>query len=62
MNWPQLKLGKVEKFNKEFKHPGTGIPNLVLTDLQGNLLKTSYEGKEYKGPNVVMEHLKSLLK
>lgn len=62
MPWPQLKLGKVEKFEKEFKHPGSGIPNLVLTDLQGNLLKTSYVGKEYQGPGVVMSHLESLLK
>lgn len=62
MKWPHLKLGKVEKFRKEFKHPGGGIPNLVLTDLQGNIIKSSYEGKDYKGPNVVMNHLGSLLK
>jgi thiol-disulfide isomerase/thioredoxin len=62
MPWPQLKLSKVEKFKKEFKHPGTGIPNLVLTDLQGNLLKTSFVGEDYLGPTVVMDHLESLLK
>lgn len=62
MKWPHLKLGKVEKFRKEFKHPGGGIPNLVLTDLQGNIIKSSYEGKDYKGPNVVMDHLGTLLK
>ena len=61
MPWPQLKLAKVPKFKKEFKHPGGGIPNLVLTDLQGTLLKTSYEGATYLGPNVVMEHLATLL-
>ena len=62
MNWPHLKLSKVDKFQKEFKHPGGGIPNLVLTDLEGNLIKTSYEGKQYMGPTGVMNHLGSLLK
>ncbi len=62
MNWPHLKLSKVGKFEKAFKHPGGGIPNLVLTDLEGNLIKTSYEGKSYLGPTVVMNHLASLLK
>lgn len=61
MPWPHLKLSKVEKFNKKFDHPGSGIPNLVLTDLQGKLLKTSYQGKTYFGPTVVMKHLEELL-
>ena len=62
MPWPHLKLSKVEKFKKEFNHPGTGIPNLVLTDTQGKLLKTSYEGATYVGPAVVMNYLGTLLK
>ena len=62
MQWPQLKLSKADKFKKEFKHPGTGIPNLVLTDVQGNLIKTSYVDGKYVGPTVVMNHLESLLK
>ena len=62
MQWPQLKLSKADKFQQEFKHPGTGIPNLVLTDTQGNLLKTSYENGTYLGPTVVMNHLEKLLK
>ena len=62
MTWPHLKLSRVEKFNKEFKHPGRGIPNLVLTDTQGKILKTSYEGENYLGPAVVMNHLGTLLK
>lgn len=61
MPWPQIKLSKVERFRKEFKHPGGGIPNLVLTDLDGKLIKTSFEGKEYLGPTVVMNHLQTLL-
>ncbi len=62
MTWPHLRLNRVEKFRKEFRHPGGGIPNLVLTDLEGNIIKSSYEDGEYKGPTVVMNHLGSLLK
>ncbi len=61
MNWPHLKFSKVRSFKKKFKHPGSGIPNLVLTDLNGKLIKTSYEGKNYVGPTVVMNHLKELI-
>lgn len=62
MPWPQLKLAKTEKFKKEFQHPGTGIPNLVLTDLDGKLLKTSYVDGNYVGPASVMDYLGSILK
>lgn len=62
MQWPQLKLSRADKFKSEFKHPGTGIPNLVLTDTQGKLIKGSYEGGNYVGPTVVMNHLEKLLK
>ena len=61
MNWPQLKLSKTAKFKKKIKHPGGGIPNLVLTDLDGKIIKSSYEGKKYLGPGVVMNHLGTLL-
>lgn len=61
MNWPQLKFSKVEAFKKNFRHPGRGIPNLVLTDIDGNILKTSYVGDEYYGPTPVMRHLGQLL-
>ncbi len=62
MTWPHLKLSKVERFKKEFKHPGTGIPNLVLTDTEGKILKTSYVDGQYMGPTPVMNHLGTLLK
>lgn len=62
MTWPHLKLSKVERFRKDFKHPGSGIPNLVLTDTKGKLLKTSYVDGEYIGPDSVMSHLATLLK
>lgn len=62
MPWPQLRLTSAEGFKRQFRHPGDGIPNLVLTNTQGELLKTSYEGEEYLGPHVVMDHLAKLLK
>ncbi len=61
MNWPHLKISKVEEFKKEFQHPGGGIPNLVLTDLEGNLIKTSYNDGKYIGPTPVMKHLEELI-
>jgi len=61
MPWPQLELSKVEKFKKEFPYPGTGIPNLVLADLDGKLIKGSYEGETRVGPRAVMAHLATLL-
>ncbi|MGL5018268.1 MAG: thioredoxin-like domain-containing protein [Luteolibacter sp.] len=62
MKWPHLKFSKVSRFKQEFNHPGTGIPNLVLADTEGNLLKTSYVNGEYLGPTSVMKHLGTLLK
>lgn len=62
MPWPHLKLSKVGKFRQQFQHPGRGIPNLVLCDLEGNLIKGSYEGDQYIGPRAVMAHLETLLK
>ncbi|MEP2776055.1 MAG: thioredoxin-like domain-containing protein [Luteolibacter sp.] len=62
MQWPHLKLSKVKSFKSKFPHPGGGIPNLVLTDLEGNLIKTSYVDGKYTGPSPVMNHLDDLLK
>jgi thiol-disulfide isomerase/thioredoxin len=62
MPWPQLKLPKAGTFNQEFMQTVSAIPNLVLTDLQGKILKATDEGKTYVGPGVVMNHLETLLK
>lgn len=61
MPWPHLELGEVSKFREKFQHPGRGIPNLVLCDLDENLIKTSYVGDQYVGPSSVMNHLGTLL-
>lgn len=38
MPWPQLKLGKVKKFEKEFDHGVSGIPTVVVCDLKGEIV------------------------
>jgi thiol-disulfide isomerase/thioredoxin len=38
MPWPQLKLKEAPKFKKEFKHGVTGIPSVIVCDLEGKNL------------------------
>lgn len=38
MPWPQLKLRKVQDFKKKFQHGVTGIPSVIVCDLEGNNL------------------------
>ncbi len=42
-------------------HDPLGIPSLVLLDANSRLLADSYEGNEYKGPEVVLAALAKLL-
>lgn len=38
MPWPQLKFSKVEAFTKKFDHGVTGIPAVVVCDLEGKIV------------------------
>lgn len=38
MPWPQLKLTKAEKFKAKYEHGVTGIPSVIVCDLEGNNL------------------------
>jgi thiol-disulfide isomerase/thioredoxin len=38
MPWPQLKMGDVGKFEKKFNHGVTGIPSVVVCDLEGKIV------------------------
>lgn len=38
MPWPQLKLKDAQKFKKEFDHGVTGIPSVIVCDLEGKNL------------------------
>lgn len=41
MEWPHLKLSRVEKFQKEFDHGVSGIPSVITCDLEGNIVSRS---------------------
>jgi len=38
MPWPQLKMDDVGKFEKKFNHGVTGIPSVVVCDLEGKIV------------------------
>lgn len=59
--WPHLSLKGIKTFEQKFKLPGSGIPNLILMDTNGNILKASYERGKYVGPGVVLEELSKRL-
>ncbi len=61
MPWPHLEFSKVKKFEEKFPHPGRGIPNLVITDLEGKVLHSSYVKDEYIGPQAVVRELEKRL-
>lgn len=46
MPWSQLKLSAVRDFGSKFDHGVTGIPSVVVCDLEGNIVK-----KQGIGPN-----------
>lgn len=62
MTFPHLALRDVKDFKEEFDHPGSGIPNIVMTDLQGEILKTSYEDGRYVGLGSVLDFLEKELR
>ncbi len=41
MPWPQLKMSRVEKFEKQFDHKVSGIPSVITCDLEGNIVSRS---------------------
>lgn len=60
MRWPAFEHGE----NRDIvASNGSGIPNLIVTDAEGNKLLDSYEpGGKYRGPTAVMRELADLLK
>jgi nucleoredoxin len=60
MSWPAFRFGE----NKMIVDTnGSGIPNLLVTDANGNKLLDSYDSSgNYKGPYKVMAELEKLLK
>jgi nucleoredoxin len=41
MPWPLLKLKKADDFKKKFKHGVTGIPSVIVCDLEGKIVTTN---------------------
>lgn len=41
MPWPHLKLSKAGDFKSKFKHGVTGIPSVIICDLEGNVVSRS---------------------
>ena len=60
MAWPAFRLGE----NKNIvSSNGSGIPNLIVTDADGNKVLDSYDSSgKYIGPTAVMKKLDALLK
>ena len=60
MPWPAVDYQKVAAKEGITKYAGEGIPDLVLVDLTGKVISTSYEGKKYVGPGKVITDLETI--
>lgn len=61
IEWPHIKNSQISMFEKTFPHPGGGIPNVVITDLQGKIVASSYQGNQYYGAKFSLISLQCLL-
>jgi nucleoredoxin len=57
MPWPALDYDKVKGRVDLQKFAGDGIPCLVIVDANGHVVSDSYAGKEYRGPQSVLDDL-----
>jgi nucleoredoxin len=60
MPWPAISYDKISKADAVRKLSGRGIPCLVVVDLNGKVIKDSYENGQYIGPSAVMAELEKL--
>jgi nucleoredoxin len=62
MSWPTVRFSDIEDSRLGAKkYCGPGIPCLVLTDANGKVLSDSFHGKDYVGPEQVIEDIKKLV-
>jgi nucleoredoxin len=62
MSWPTVRFSDIEDPRLGAKkYCGPGIPCLVLTDANGKVLSDSFHGKDYVGPEQVIEDIKKLV-
>jgi thiol-disulfide isomerase/thioredoxin len=61
MSWPAVKYRSDSAKKLDSSYSGDGIPRLVLLDPKGEIVSDSFKGREYLGPQVVLENLKERL-
>src|SRR5882762_9963696 len=62
MPWPSMKYPDLDNPDVSVKHYfGPGIPDLVLTDENGKVLSDTFKGKEYLGPEHVIDDIKKMV-
>ncbi|MEM8866779.1 MAG: thioredoxin-like domain-containing protein [Verrucomicrobiota bacterium] len=57
MPWPAVRYDRMSSSGLQGKG-GRGIPSLVLFDTKGKIVSSSYNGRNYLGPNKVLDDLK----
>lgn len=55
--WPHVKYSRIKDFAKEFPHPGTSIPSIIVTDMAGKILYTPYMDGKYFGGELPLRRL-----
>ena len=61
MKWPALTFSKIRSHKILNQYAGNGIPDLVLVDAQGKVLSDSFDGKNYLGPQKVVQDIRTIL-
>ena len=62
MPWPAIRYDGIKQAEAAQKLRGPGIPCLVVVNLDGKVIKDSYENGQYIGPQAVMTELEKLIK
>jgi nucleoredoxin len=60
MTWPAVRYDDIERVNAD-RFCGSGIPDLVLVDSNGNVLSDSFEGGQYVGPQKVVADIQTMV-
>ena len=61
MPWSAVRFGSESAKTLQDIYSGSGIPRLVLLDPQNEVIADSFKGRNYLGPQHVIEELKKLL-
>jgi len=62
MPWPAVKYSELGHIDSITRLEGPGIPCLVLVDADGNVLADSFKGRDYLGPDSVLDATWRVLK